>query len=909
MDEILGVLGSPTRPPLVTITGPAGVGRTALLARLRDALADRGVRTTAIRFTPDGSTIPTSLALPRGEPHQRAKPPPPAAGTGPTWSPIRPAEGAHDNATLARWAAAATAARLLAAGPTALLVDDVQWADADTLAVLEALVRRLAGTPVSVVCAVRTPATGVLAAVGPPMLDRLRRDDLVHRVALRPLRREGIRQVVRGATQAVPDEWILTLLTWLTRGIPAALHGAIRWLCDHEALRVVDRHAYLVRCPYEVALPADHELVRMIRRLGPTTWSVAKGMAVLHPLGAAAPGLIGEVRALSPEQVRAHLAVLVQQGVLHRGRAGASWRFTLPLVGTSLRACLGPFERRQLAAKAVTAIWTGAAHCADPDYLTDQVAAAGRLVDPVRARAELLGRVMQGTDSERLQRAERWLRAAVDLAEGRAQRATTLLMHASICFADGDYERSLAGAQTVLREYSDQLNPEVSQELQGMAVGALHSMGDFAALEDIVSQRRRWPSDAGQEAITRTMALFSLDRWDEARVLLAGTRDSWAANPTSAGLGELFTAITELWSGNPEPFERGLANRDRRPLREVERHRMQWVNAYVTLLLTLGDLSRAEKLIIDENLDTGQLLLNNQALLEALRGHADTAIDLARRSMARNLALGHDTGRAAVQSAATALLLSQGRLTTARNLLAATRASNPVLGHLLTYAEAGLDRVLGETERATAKLTAAQHSARERGLVIGTEFAVRQLAEMALDSGQLDVAQGHLAEAERIAEAMRTSRTALYALLLRAVVEHDHDAGKECLRVARERGQSLELAGVLESLVRYGVGDTGLLPEAYEIYGELGALLHRARLRALMREHEIVVPGRQATVAESERLLAVLVAEGLSNKQLATVLRISDKSVEGRLSRLFSRTGLRSRIELAAALLGGDYPA
>jgi DNA-binding NarL/FixJ family response regulator len=62
-------------------------------------------------------------------------------------------------------------------------------------------------------------------------------------------------------------------------------------------------------------------------------------------------------------------------------------------------------------------------------------------------------------------------------------------------------------------------------------------------------------------------------------------------------------------------------------------------------------------------------------------------------------------------------------------------------------------------------------------------------------------------------------------------------------------------------------------------------------------------------VAENERLLATLVTDGLTNRELATVLGASEKSVEGRLSRLFQRTGYRSRVELASAVLTGEYEA
>jgi DNA-binding NarL/FixJ family response regulator len=114
---------------------------------------------------------------------------------------------------------------------------------------------------------------------------------------------------------------------------------------------------------------------------------------------------------------------------------------------------------------------------------------------------------------------------------------------------------------------------------------------------------------------------------------------------------------------------------------------------------------------------------------------------------------------------------------------------------------------------------------------------------------------------------------------------------------------------VLSHLIRYGMGDPAMLRDTYAMLGELDALMPRFWLRPLMRTHGVPVPGRQATAEENERLLAVLVSEGLTNKQITKVLRTSEKSVEGRLSRLFSRTGQGSRVELAMAMLTGRLHA
>lgn len=52
-----------------------------------------------------------------------------------------------------------------------------------------------------------------------------------------------------------------------------------------------------------------------------------------------------------------------------------------------------------------------------------------------------------------------------------------------------------------------------------------------------------------------------------------------------------------------------------------------------------------------------------------------------------------------------------------------------------------------------------------------------------------------------------------------------------------------------------------------------------------------------------------LVRAGQTNRQIATELEIREKTVEYHLTRLFLRTGCRSRVELAAASLDGRLEA
>jgi LuxR family transcriptional regulator, maltose regulon positive regulatory protein len=60
------------------------------------------------------------------------------------------------------------------------------------------------------------------------------------------------------------------------------------------------------------------------------------------------------------------------------------------------------------------------------------------------------------------------------------------------------------------------------------------------------------------------------------------------------------------------------------------------------------------------------------------------------------------------------------------------------------------------------------------------------------------------------------------------------------------------------------------------------------------------------SLTESERQLALLVAWGATNKQVAELLELSPKTVEWHLSRIFRKIGVRSRADLSPQLLEAD---
>ncbi|QXV55934.1 hypothetical protein CVV72_02140 [Amycolatopsis sp. TNS106] len=816
--------------PCVWVTGPAGVGRTTLLARLSERLSASGQEVSTVRFTPDGDLAPG------GDPW------PPVVGDG------------H-----------------------VLFLDDTQWMGEDSLAELAASIRR---SPGKLVCATRTPVRD--AAERLAIVRRLRAEGLVEPVRLPPLTTAEITRPAVEALGAVPSALLRDRLHALSRGVPAALRQALDLLRAQGAIRIVDRRAYLV--------PGSPVPLRSMQ-LAPGRLAVAKAAAVLHPLGAAMPSLISEVLAQDPAETLATLETLRADGILHRGRG---WRFTVPVVAYALIAELGPFERRRLSAAAVTALWNGTAHTSAPYYLPDRIAEAGKLIDPRRALAELLDNAAFLPDDQTT-RGARWLRAAVELTEDRPQRARVTLLHTMWCHLNGDHEQSLAGTRRLLEEFPDRLSADAAQEAQSIAVCALHNSGNTAELARIATNPPGW------SVASSAIALSLLDRWAEAAELLA-ENDSWRTGSTvSAMLGELFGSLAELWAGRSARFGANLTERERWPLRTARRHRNDQITSYVTALLVLGERARAEKLLADEDFPETGLRDSERSMLAVMRGQPARAIDFAHRSVADRSRRGYDTGSAAMHLSTVSVLLSQGRFTAARELLTAARATAPMLAHLLDIAEARVDMALGETDRAAKRLHAATC-----GLAVGTDIAWADLAELALRKNDRAAARKALDALEELASAMPTGRVLLHRHLVRACLGQEPDA--ECLWLAREREQPLELAIAAERLVRHHATDPKILTDVYETLGSLDALLYRARLRNLMRDNGITPPGdHEETATENEHLLALLAGEGLTNEQLAKTLQTSRESVDGRLSLLFSRTGYRSRIELATALLNGRY--
>lgn len=914
------------------LRGEIGIGRSAVLGVLAERVRATGIAVHEVTCLPrDHHTayllahrLVTALSPPG--PLRAVAPEPPVRDSA-RHPAGRVPPGSHDpGETLALQLTRALRTR----ARTVVLVDDAQFADPETVGLVRFIAPVLAVSAVRLILGVspiRSPTADHLAPEHPRWLLP---DDLAgDAVCLAPLTEADVTQLITHRLRAVPDHDLVAELYRLSAGNPGALTAALG-PAGEEAIGTLIGHAHLRPGAEPPVLHDDDRFVRALRDLGDTTWQVAKALSVLEPMGGRAPDILSAATGLPAAAVVDALTNLTASGLVSGpdrvGDAPArGWSFRIPLVAVALRARLGPYERRAASAAAVRALWEqndrptpgarqGPAGSAERRaYLADRIVDAGALVDRHRALSELLVSAAQFAGTQP-RRAAAWLRAAADLTDDPLLRATSLARHAATAYRAGDARRAADAAGTVLRTHGAELSPGTRQEITVVLLMSLAAAGDVGALSAYSGPR---PANADDtSAIAGVLALCLLGHWSQALDLIATTGLDTRPDPVARRFGELYRDVARLMGGEvsgrcdgPRPV--ADPSIPAQLAFELTVQQCDW-------LLALGSLHQATALLRQRGVDLAQLPAESLFLWQYLTGAWEAGLATARTVMVGSHAMARPPVSVLVHAHASTMLLALGRPSRARTVLDHARAQPISMPYLLDAEEADIALFIGEPGLAEEAVRRGLTEARERGHVFGTEPLWAALAALQCDRGYPEHAVACLRELERIARAAPSDRNRLLHLrsCLAAATRHPklatelpepRGAAREAVALARSLDQPFETARTLLAVAAFGAhgqpDDEALLREAYETFGELGALVWRYRTRTALRDAGLPVPGRRTATEENERLLATLVTEGLTNRQIARALALSEGSVASRLNRLFHRTGLRSRVELATLML------
>ncbi len=218
----------------------------------------------------------------------------------------------------------------------------------------------------------------------------------------------------------------------------------------------------------------------------------------------------------------------------------------------------------------------------------------------------------------------------------------------------------------------------------------------------------------------------------------------------------------------------------------------------------------------------------------------------------------------------------------------------------------------GNAEGAAAIVRGAWALAEAMGLRLGLRIFGPAYVRLAVADGDRDAALRAVKAVELLSETTPTRSLLGTARLCRGMFDDDPATLLQAVETLRGAGRPLELAQASEeaaaALTRKGESSHAreLLTEAIAIYEGLGAVRDVRRVSEAVGGdggHRRVAKRRPVSgwgsLSPTELRVVALVAEGLANQVVAETLVVSRRTVETHVSHLFRKLGVTSRVELA----------
>lgn len=914
-DVEIGVLDSSLRALLagrggvVAVEAAAGLGKTTLLRHLRTAAQEAGCTV----LSACGAELEQDFTF--GAVRQLFGPVLAAAGdaglfTGAaapaerlfTPSP-EPAETLHSLYPLLNglhW----LLVTLAATAPVVVLVDDVQWLDLPSSRFLGFLTRRLDSVAALVVVASRTgegahgPLDDILAAGDVRVLEPQGLSETAVGHLVRLVSGQDAAAELRAACHAITNGNPL-LVRELVRGlvaggirpdaaaaaaVTAAGPGALR---RHLVARVRRQPAQVRAVASAVAVLGDGTDLQWVARLA--------GLPVPET-AAAAECLVGHgifeqdnppefVHAVVRDVMLSRLS-LVERSAQHERAAAVLTEAGQPAerIASHLLKTIpdgDPDRVAPLIAAAAEARAQGS-----PDNAIVYLRRALREPPPPELRSEV-NRLLGNCELHRLApaEAEGHLRTALSLAATAGQRvmcAYSLARARNACGATGEAIELLAMAVGDLPPGAPaEVGAELEAELVGVARADLGARSQV--LEHLGSFRRRPGRSAAVENAHLSMeSLLSGHSAAEAPALARQALDGDRLTPdrTAIWAAVQTLVVTDLLDEAGRHLERALATAVRRGL-------------LFPLALTRGFLAR----------------------VAFLRGDLAAAADHVAQGTTGLCS--PNFAAPALEAVQTHLLIEAGRTEDAERVVresALPDGAEPrtVLDLWLLDARAKLRAAQDDPHAMLADSLACERAYRRWGgpLLLDVPWRLRA-AEAHRRLGDRERAGELVAEQLRIARSFGVARHVGVALRAAAALATTHAEAHrllaESVELLQQSQARLELA---KSLTHQGIllatgpdqpGGRAVLARAAELASACRAAALSARIAAATGTRR---PDGGPGFTPAERQVTDLATAGLTNRQIAGRLHLSEKTIEAHLSRVYRKAGVRSRTQLAAHLAG-----
>jgi DNA-binding CsgD family transcriptional regulator len=800
-------------------------------------------------------------------------------------------------------------------GPVALFLDDLHWADAESLRFLAFLAPRLEGLPLAVVASTR-PGQGVTAD-----LARLAAAPETTVLRPQPLSAAATARLCELRLGAPVAEEFVTACRTATGGNPFYLEALLREAGERE-IGTDARAAVRVRGIGPAAVA--HAVLLRLSGAPPAASALARAVAILGD-GASLAEAARLADEREPEAARA-ADLMAGLGIL---RAEEGLGFAHPIVREAVYADIGARERAEAHARAAVSLAAGGA---SDERIAAQIAAAAPAAD--HGRVALLRRVAADALARGAPAAAvAWLRRALAEPPPAAALGEVLLELGSAELRAGAPESAghLGEAAALLRDPPGlTLAARLHANALTMADRAGESLQVLAAAIELIEPSDRelalmleaelaaHSQEAGREA--RAPAARRLDRLRDLagatpgerlvlatiafeRARAAGSADEAAALIEQALAGGRLLAEQELdITGTFYLLVVGLRATDALEVAEAclegaladARSRASIPAAAFVLahrgyvVMRRGAVDRAEadartalELLRAHDIRLGTAL-TTAVLIEALveGGEVEAAAAALDASpFADDVPPGLPTNP--LLEARGVLRLAQGRAGEALDDLIEFGRRDELWGGASPLASRWRSRAAhaiaaaGDPEGAARMAAEDLALARRWGAASGIGVALRAGALAAAGDAQIEGLRAAAATLERSPARLEHARALV-------------DLGAALRRANRRREARGELGDGLALAERCGAG--GLAERA------------RAELRAAGGRSGAAEGGGWEQLTASERRVAELAAEGRGNPEIAQTLYVTRKTVETHLGRVYRKLGIAGRGELERAL-------
>lgn len=925
---------------VVALVGEAGVGKSRLVREVVVAAEQRGLLVLSGRAVPGTSPSPyrplTEAFLGAGRSGNRPSGPEligfesQIARLVPGWGTVE--TGRPDESPLLIAEAAVRLLRALGRERGSVVVlEDLHWADAETISVVEYLADNLGDGRVLCLATARADS----AATG-RLLERIRGADEGAVIALRALTQDQQREML---TACLGGEDLLPQLAEFIHahsdGVPFLIEELLASVVSSGALvRSGGRWEAVARLTPTAPVSLADSVRRRLAALGPVGRQVLGAAAILGRRfdWDLVPGTAGTDGAAVVEALRAALA---EQLITVDGQ---EFRFRHALTREVVLVDLLPPERSELSRRALDAVRL--AHPGLPGTFCELAAelaeAAGEHGEAARLLVESARRSMA--------------RGALRTASVAAERAAGLTCAGSddwvnahevlvqVLAQSGDVARALDAGDRVLEQMDSTAAHRRAAELRMLLAEAAIAAGDHRRAQNLLAAARgaRFPGAEEDGFLARLDALaahVALDADDPATA--EPLAESAAARAEAAGLPDVECAALEVlgrirWTRDVDEsirlVQRSMSNAEAHGLgywrlRALQQSAMMrgTTEGAAALREARAIASAAGALIVVAQLD---LILAELAFsvldADGCEASATACIETSRRlglaslpaalmwlAGARALA-GDEPGMEALLADAAAAAPSDQRIQADSwgRVRATYHAVRDDRDRLLEALDASM-RLMATAPRGRSLyfgriLHAVVHTMNDDDFGERVRTALATAEFMALAPGPIGL---HTADAIALGRQGRPVEAARAFERSRELVARTRSAWDTHLLI------HLYAA---EAAVRDGWGEPVLwLRELEARFAELGldrlvrtcrALLAQAGAPAPRRGRgESAVPVRLRALGITSRELDVLklVAEGMSNRQIAERLYLSPRTVENHVATLLRRTGTDSRARLA----------